>query len=95
MDKDVIVRQVIEAVVQVQQASGRSIEAISPDTRPFKDIEGFDSLSGVEATVLLSDTLARDLPDNVFVPEQGSRLLSVPEIADRVLSCTSALKVTG
>ena len=95
MDKDVIVRQVIEAVVQVQQASGRSIEGIGPDTRPFKDVEGFDSLSGVEATVLLSEALGRDLPDSVFVPEQGSRALSVNEVADRVLSCTSALKVTG
>ena len=95
MDKDFIVRQVIEAVVQVQQASGRSIEGIGPDARPFKDVEGFDSLSGVEATVLLSDTVGRDLPDSLFVPEQGSRALSVNEVADRVLSCTSPLKVTG
>ena len=95
MDKDVIVRQVIEAVVQVQQASGRSIEGIGPDTLPFKDVEGFDSLSGVEATVLLSDTVGRDLPDSVFVPEQGNRMLSLAEVADRVLGCTSAAKVTG
>ena len=95
MEKDVIVRQVIEAVVQVQQASGRSIEGIGPDTRPFRDVEGFDSLSGVEATVLLSDTLGRELPDSVFVPEQGSRALSLAEVADMVLGCASAAKVTG
>ena len=95
MDRDVIVRQVIEAVVQVQHASGRSIEGIGPDTCPFKDVEGFDSLSGVEATVLLSEALGRDLPDSVFVPEQSSRALSVNDVAVRVLSCTSALKVPG
>lgn len=95
MDKDVIVRQVIAAVVQVQQASGRSIEGIGPDTRPFRDVEGFDSLSGVEATVLLTDTLGRELPDSVFVPEQGSRALSLAEVADMVLGCASAAKVTG
>ena len=72
--------------MQVQQASGRSIEGIGPDTHPFKDVEGFDSLSGVEATVLLSDSVGWDLPDSVFVPEQGSRALSVNEVADRVLS---------
>ena len=94
MDKDVIVRQVIAAVVQVQQASGRSIEGIGPDTRPFRDVEGFDSLSGVEATVLLTDTLGRELPDSVFVPEQGSRALSLAEVADMVLGCASAAKVT-
>ena len=95
MDREEIVHKVVEAVVQVQQASGRSVEGIGPDTRPFKDIEGFDSLSGVEATVLLSEALGRDLPDSVFAPEQGSRLLSVNEVADRVLGCTDAAKVAG
>ena len=95
MNRDVIVRQVMEIVLQVQQTSGRSIEGIGPDTCPLKDVEGFDSLSGVEATVLLSEALGRDLPDSVFAPEQGNRVLSVNEIADRVLSCTSAVKVTG
>ena len=96
MDRDAIVRQVMEAVVQVQQASGRSVEGIDPDTpRPFKDVEGFDSLSGVEVTVLLSETMGRDLPDSVFALEQGNRVLSVNEVADRVLGCTSAAKVTG
>ena len=95
MDRDAIVHQVMETIFQVQQASGRSSHGLSPSTRPFKDVEGFDSLSGVEATVLLSEALGRDLPDSVFVPEQGSRALSVNEVADRVLSCTSAPKVTG
>ena len=95
MNRDDVVRQVIEAVVEVQQASGRSAEGIGPDTRPFKDVEGFDSLSGVEATVLLSGTLGEDLPDSVFTSEQGSQMLSVNEVADRVLGCTSAAKVTG
>ena len=95
MNRDAIVRQVMEAVVQVQQASGRSIEGIGPGTRPFKDVEGFDSLSGVEATVLLSETLGRDLPDSVFTPEQGDSGLSINEVADRVLGCASAAKVMG
>ena len=95
MDRDDMLLQVIEAVVQVQQASGRSAEGIGPDTRPFKDVEGFDSLSGVEATVLLSETLGRDLPNSVFTPEQGGHVLSVNEVADRVLGYTSAAKVTG
>ena len=62
---------------------------------PFKDVEGFDSLSGIEATVLLSETLGQDLPDSVFTPEEGNRMLSINEVADTVLGCTSAAKVTG
>ena len=95
MNREDIVRQVIEAVVQVQQASGRSVEGIGQDTLPFKDVEGFDSLSGIEATVLLSETLGQDLPDSVFTPEEGNRMLSINEVADTVLGCTSAAKVTG
>ena len=93
MDRDDIVRQVIEAVTHVQETSGRSVGEIGPDTRPLKDLQDFDSLCGVEATVLLSDTVGRDLPDSVFVPQEGSRVLSINEIADRVLDSMSAARV--
>ena len=94
MDRDDIVRQVIEAVTQVQNSSGRSIGGISPDSRPFKDLQDFDSLCGLEATVLLSEAVGRDLPDSVFAPEEGSRVLSVNEIADKVLDCISAVQAS-
>ena len=93
MDRDDIVRQVIEAVTHVQETSGRSVGEIGPDTRPLKDLQDFDSLCGVEATVLLSDTVGRDLPDSVFAPQEGSRVLSINEIADRVLDSMSAARV--
>ena len=93
MDRDDIVRQVIEAVTHVQETSGRSVGEIGPDTRPLKDLQDFDSLCGVEATVLLSDTVGRDLPDSVFAPQEGSRVLSINEIADRVLDSMSATQV--
>ena len=93
MDRDDIVRQVIEAVTHVQEISGRSVGEIGPDTRPLKDLQDFDSLCGVEATVLLSDTVGRDLPDSVFAPQEGSRVLSINEIADRVLDSMSAARV--
>ena len=94
MDRDDIVRQVIKAVTQVQNSSGRSIGEINPDSRPFKDLQDFDSLCGVEATVLLSEAVGRDLPDSVFAPEEGSRVLSVNEIADKVLDCISAVQAS-
>ena len=94
MDRNDIVCEVIQAVTQVQEASGRRVEGISPNTRPFKDVQDFDSLCGVEATVLLSEALGPDLPDSVFAPEQGSRALSITEIADGVLDCMSKAQVT-
>ena len=92
MDRDDIVGQVIEAITQVQKRSGRSIGEINPDTRPFKNLQGFDSLCGVEATVLLSEAVGRDLPDSVLAPGEGSRVLSVNEIADKVVDCISAVQ---
>lgn len=94
MDRDDIVRHVIRAVTQVQEASGRSVGRIGPETRPLKDLQDFDSLCGVEATVLLSEALGRELPDSVFVPQEGSRLLTVNEIANRVVDCVSTAQVS-
>ena len=93
MDRDDIVRHIIRAVTQVQEASGRSVGRIGPDTRPLKDLQEFDSLCGVEATILLSEAVGRELPDSVFVPQVGNRVLTVNEIADRVFDCISANQV--
>lgn len=93
MDRDEIVRHIILAVTQVQETSGRSVGGIGHNTRPLKDLQDFDSLCGVEATVLLSGAVGRELPDSVFVPQEGSRLLTVDEIADRVVDCISTVQV--
>ncbi len=84
MDRENVVGLVIDAVRQVQEASGRAGGNINSNTRPLRDIDGFDSHSGVEASVLLSESLGYEIPDEVFVPNAGPRLLSVDEIADNV-----------
>ena len=93
MDRNDIVRHVILTVTQVQETSGRSVGGIGPDTRPLRDLQDFDSLCGVEATVLLSGDVGHELPDSVFVPQEGSRLLTIDEIADRVVDCMSTVQV--
>ena len=88
MEKHEIVAQVVRAVAQVQEASGRSSGGIGVSTRPVRDVEGFDSLSGVEATVMLSESLGVHVPEghNPFVSKDGKLALSVGEIADTL--CT-------
>ena len=78
MDKSDVMSHVIDAVKQVQESSGRTSAGIGSGTRPFRDVEGFDSLSGVEATALLSQSLGQELPDSVFTPVEGSHT-SFPE----------------
>ena len=85
MDKEGVVQQVVQAVVQVQEASGRAAGGIGAGTRPIGDAPGFDSLSGIEVTVSLSQSLGHELPDdNLFVSQDGKRALSISEIADNV-----------
>ena len=84
MNKSDILTHVIDAVTKVQEASGRAVGHIGSDTRPLQDVDGFDSYSGVEASLFLSDSVGHEIPDSVFVPEKGRRLLSMNEIADNV-----------
>ena len=84
MDKKEIVTKVVQTVTHVQEASGRSSAGIGASTRPVGGVEGFDSLCGLEATVMLSESLKVALPDdyNPFISKDGKRALSVGEIAD-------------
>ena len=82
MDKNEVMDKVADSIRQVQETSGRTVAEVSPNTCPFIDIDGFDSLNGIEATLILSDSLGVKLPDSVFLPKEGHQSLSVSEIAD-------------
>lgn len=86
MDKEQIKAKVIETVNQVQDVSGRSSAGIGASTRPIGGVDGFDSLSGVEATAMLSASLGVDIPENYnpFISSDGKQALSVNEIANRL-----------
>ena len=85
MDKATVTQQIVRAVEHVQESSGRVARGIGASTRPIGDAPGFDSLSGIEVTVALSQSLGHELPDdNLFVSQDGKRSLSISEIADNV-----------
>ena len=86
MDRQDVISKVVETVRVVQETSGRPCGNIGTSTCPIRDLEGFDSISGVEATVILSESLGCQLPDscNPFVSEDGHRALSIIEIADNI-----------
>ena len=95
MDKQEIVTKVVQTVAHVQEVSGRSSAGIGPSTRPVGGVDGFDSLSGVEATVMLSESLGVDLPDNPFISNDGNRALSVGEIADNLSAYIGEKAIAG
>ena len=88
MDRDQAMQQVIGAIRQVRECSGKDSTHMGPNTRPLRDLDDFDSLSGVEATVLLSDSVGHELPDHLFTGSKGQRLPSIGEIADFVVQAT-------
>ena len=97
MDKQEIVTKVVQTVAHVQDVSGRSSTGIGSSTRPVGGVEGFDSLSGVEATAMLSESLGVDLPEdyNPFISSDGKRALSVGEISDTLSTYIGAEAVAG
>ena len=85
MEKANVVKVITEVLTDLQSISGRKPVPISGKTCPIGDLDEFDSLNGVEATVELSDRLGIDLPGvNEFVNEQGTKALTVSEIANHI-----------
>ena len=85
MGKTDAIRKVTEVLQSIQELSGREVGEITRETCPIGDLDQFDSLSGVEASAELSSQLGFDLPGtNAFVNEQGTKALTVDEIADAI-----------
>lgn len=85
MNKNEAVEAVIEVLKSVQELSGRKVGEITGSTCPIGDLDEFDSLSGVEASSMLSDRIGFELPGvNAFVNEEGTKALSVNQIAEAI-----------
>lgn len=83
---------VLDVLKEVQELCGRSWNGLDPSATPIGDLDGFDSLCSVEATVMVEAKLGcgRFKPDTIFVSEDGTRALSVAEVAKRIETLLSA-----
>lgn len=78
-------KEVVDVLKTVQELSGRQVGEITGSTCPIGDLDQFDSLNGVEASVELSSRLGFELPGvNAFVNETGTKALTVNEIAEAI-----------
>ena len=85
MDKNEIAEKLIDAIAKGQEASGRPPGAINCASKPIDDISGFDSLTGVEAVVLLFKSLGCKPPvKNLFYSKEENRALTIEEISDNI-----------
>lgn len=91
MDQSQLESVVISVIKEIQELSGRNHGEISSTTRPLADLENFDSLNAVEATIALGEKLGIDLnTNNMLIDEDGKTELNISEIAHRL---STALKV--
>ena len=84
MEQASIEAQVIDAIQQEQTASGRPAGHITAETRPTEDVDDFDSHNAIQATILLSVVLGKELPDDIILPPRGNRALTVKQIANNI-----------
>lgn len=88
MNQAEIEQMLIKVVCGIQEQSGRAHIPVSGGTRPILDMEGFDSLNGVEATVDVIVQLELELEfNNVFV--DAGQALTIEEAAKRICTCAS------
>jgi len=79
------IESVIVAVLrEVQTISGREWTDLGPESRPVGDLDGFDSLSGVEVTVAIEQRLECKFEKSIFTSDDGTRALNLKQISDRV-----------
>ena len=60
---------------------------LSDDSKPIGSLDGFDSLTGIEATVILEEKLKVSLDaENIFVSEKGDRALRLNDIVASIIT---------
>ena len=62
---------------------GRTVDLLNEHSRPFVDVDGFDSLNGEEVTALLLEDISFGPDFNPFTPADNGDL-TIGEIADRL-----------
>lgn len=81
---------VTQAIAEVQELGGHACPDIDVGLRPIGQLEGFDSLISIEATVIVETKLGCNLgTESIFISEDGGKCLSIDEIVKRVIAVTA------
>lgn len=81
-----VLTSLLDAITDVQVASGRSPDGIDASTELFGGIDGFDSLNALEVLVTVSAKVDDELPDELLDRKGDGSPLTVGELADRILA---------
>lgn len=92
MLKPLVTEILIEALREVQVLGGHPWAEPTPMDRIIGTLAGFDSLTGIEATVMIERKLAAKLDrpsvslgrDSIFVSDDGHKALRTHEVVSKV-----------
>jgi len=82
--KEDIFEMIIGLLIKIQKISGRKVLKIDEEMVPIGGLPGFDSLNGLELTLMLPDEVAWS-GKSLCVSDDGKRALSVKEMVERLL----------
>jgi acyl carrier protein len=96
MTPEKVLPLILQVLQEVQEMSGRPRHPLTVDMKPIGTLDGFDSLAGVEATVMIEEKLGCTLNvDSVFVSEDGKKALTLKDVCERVATLAAATKVNA
>ena len=75
----------VRAVEEIQAASGRTATGLGSSTKPVGSLDGFDSLNGIEAAVLVEAVLGCTVPENPLMDDYG-RPVTIAHAAAKILA---------
>lgn len=76
---------VLNVLADISKLNGREWKDLGVDAKPIGALEEFDSLSAIEATVMIEAKLGCNLEvESLFVSDDGKRALTVKQICARL-----------
>ena len=76
---------VVAALQEAQAKSGKAYADLSGDDQPIGNLDGFDSLMGIEVTVIIEERMGCQVDrDSLFVAEDGRRAATLQEVCDYI-----------
>lgn len=80
---------IVAKLDEIQDCSTEEKVRITDSTKPIGGIPGFDSMNGVEFAAMMDEVVHIGEVGNLCASKDGTRALTVGEIADRILEIIS------
>lgn len=92
MDREQVKILIFETLEYIQKLNGEELVDLSLTTVPVEMLPSFDSLTSVEATVMLEEKLGcGELKcDSIFISDDGTKALSIEEAIEKVENLISS-----